>query len=137
MTTDAAATPTSTARASMLDHVVLAVLIFDGFLCAVLSVVFLPSRIGSTAFPVSILVAAVANLALVYAARTVATGGRAALPLVAWIVGFLLCMAGGPGGDVLVLSSPLTLLLVVGALAPAGVFLVRAAVNSLSALTAT
>lgn len=120
---------------SWLDPVILGVLIFDGFLCAVLSVLFLPTHLGTTAFPISILVAAVANLALVIAARTVTTPGRAALPLAGWIVGFLVCMVGGPGGDVLVLSSPLTLLLLVGAIAPAAVFLFKVAINRLATLS--
>ena len=81
---------------SWLDPVILGVLIFDGFLCAVLSVLFLPTHLGTTAFPISILVAATANLVLVIAARTVTTPGRAALPLAGWIVGFLVCMVGGP-----------------------------------------
>lgn len=117
---------------SFLDPVILGVLIFDGFLCAVLAVIFLPSYLGTTPFPVSILVAAVVNLVLVIAARTVTTAGKAALPLAGWIAGFLLCMVGGPGGDVLVLSSPLTLLLLVGALAPAVVYLFKVASNALT-----
>lgn len=117
----------TTGGLSFLDPIILAVLTVDGFLCAVLSVVFLPSYLGTTPFPLSILVAAVFNLALVIAARTVTTTGKAAIPLVGWIVGFLVCMAGGPGGDVLVLSSPLTFLLLIGALAPAAVYLFKVA----------
>lgn len=119
-------------RLAFLDPVILGVLIFDGFLCAVLSVIFLPSYLGTTPFPVSILVASVFNLGLVIAARTVTTTGKAALPLAGWIAGFLFCMVGGPGGDVLVLSSPLTFLLLVGALAPAIVYLFRVASKALA-----
>lgn len=112
---------------SLLDPVILGVLVIDGFICGVLSVIFLPSYLGTTPFPVSILVAAVVNLGLVIVARTVTTTGKAALPLAGWIAGFLLCMSGGPGGDVLVMSSPLTFLLLIGALAPATVYLFRVA----------
>ncbi|MFC9557230.1 hypothetical protein ACFTWF_41145 [Rhodococcus sp. NPDC056960] len=107
-----------------LGRITLALLVFDGFLCAVLSVLFLPSYIGATPFPISILVAAVVNLALVIAARST-TGriGAGVLPLAGWGAGFLLCMVGGPGGDVLVLASVSTLLLLFGALVPAAVYL--------------
>jgi hypothetical protein len=44
-------------------------------------------------------------------------------------------MVGGPGGDVLVLSSPLTFLLLVGAIAPAAVFLFKVAINRLATLS--
>ncbi|MGC0362958.1 hypothetical protein ABH922_000942 [Rhodococcus sp. 27YEA15] len=127
---------TSQSRWAWLDPIILGVLIFNGFTCAVLSVLFLPTYIGSTPFPISILVAAVVNLALVVTARGVTKSGTAALPLIGWVAGFVLCMIGGPGGDVLVLSSPLTLLLVAGALVPAGVFLVRVVLNRLAELTA-
>ncbi|MFE5705510.1 hypothetical protein [Rhodococcus koreensis] len=105
-------------------RITLALLVFDGFLCAVLSVLFLPSYLGATPFPISILVAAVANLALVIAARS--TTGRirsGVLPLAGWGAGFLLCMFGGPGGDVLMLASVWTLLLLIGSLLPAAVYL--------------
>lgn len=111
----------------------LALLVFDGFLCAILSVLFLPLYLGATPFPVSILAAAVVNLALVIAARSI-TGrsGAAALPLAGWGLGFLLCMLGGPGGDVLLLASAWTLLLLIGALVPAAVYLGRVSVKDLA-----
>ncbi|MCQ4119933.1 hypothetical protein [Rhodococcus tibetensis] len=101
----------------VLARVTLALLVFDGFLCAVLAVLFLPMYLGATPFPVSILVAGAVNVALVIAARS-ATGrvGSAALPLVGWTAGFLLCMLGGPGGDILLLASAWTLLLFLGGL---------------------
>lgn len=114
-----------------LGRVTLALLVFDGFLCAVLSVLFLPSYLGATPFPISILAAAVANLALVIAARS--TTGRVrsgVLPLVGWGVGFLLCMFGGPGGDVLMLASVWTLLLLIGSLLPAAVYLWKVSVKA-------
>ncbi|MDV7245732.1 MULTISPECIES: hypothetical protein [Rhodococcus] len=108
----------------VLARATLALLVFDGLLCAVLAVLFLPLYLGATPFPVSILVAGAVNVALVIAARS-ATGrvGAAALPLVGWIVGFLLCMLGGPGGDVLLLASVWTLLLFLGALIPPAAYL--------------
>lgn len=109
----------------------LALLTFDGFLCALLSVFFLPVYLGGTPFPVTILFAAVVNLLLVIGARVVTTRPRlAALPLVAWVVGFLVCMVPGPGGDVLLLGDWRTLLLLVGALAPAGVYLFKVTLDA-------
>ncbi|GAB2658975.1 hypothetical protein ABI214_06125 [Prescottella soli] len=112
----------------------LALLTFDGFLCAVLSVLFLPAYIGTTPFPVTILVAAVVNLLLVLGARKFAVGALgAALPLFGWLFGFGVCMIGGPGGDVLVFQDWRTLLLFVAALMPAGLYLFRLRLESLIA----
>ena len=119
----------------------MALLVFDGFLCAVLSVLFLPLWLGATPFPISILFAAVVNVLLVIAARSVT--GRVSsglLPLGGWLVGFVLCMFGGPGGDILLLPSVWTVLLLVGGLVPAAVYLwtvcLRTALGSVSAGTA-
>lgn len=102
----------------------LGLLVFNGFLCAILSVLFLPAYLGAVPFPVSILGAAIVNLLLVVAARSlVPRASSAVLPLAAWAFGFLLCMFGGPGGDVFLLADIRTLLLLVGAIAPAAVYL--------------
>lgn len=112
----------------------LALLTFDGFLCAVLSVLFLPAYIGTTPFPLSILVAAVVNLLLVLGARKFTDRALgAALPLFGWLFGFGLCVIGGPGGDVLVFEDWRTLLLFVAALLPAGLYLFRVRLESLVA----
>ncbi|MFC9764753.1 hypothetical protein [Rhodococcus jostii] len=134
MTVGTAAKP---GHLDVLGRVTLALLVFDGFLCAVLSVLFLPTYLGATPFPISILAAAVANLALVIAARsTTGRVGTGVLPLAGWGFGFLLCMFGGPGGDVLMLASVWTLLLLFGSLVPAAVYLwkvsARAAFGSVS-----
>ncbi|WFR71880.1 hypothetical protein P9209_24935 [Prescottella defluvii] len=112
----------------------LALLTFDGFLCAILSVLFLPAYIGTVPFPVTILVAAVVNLLLVLGARKFAVGALgAALPLFGWLFGFGVCMIGGPGGDVLVFQDWRTLLLFVAAPMPAGLYLFRVRLQSLIA----
>ncbi|WP_072688014.1 hypothetical protein [Rhodococcus marinonascens] len=121
MTSVAAANP---GHLDVRGRITLALLVFDGFLCAILSVLFLPLYLGATPFPISILAAAVVNLALVIAARsTTGRVGTGALPLAGWGFGFLLCMFGGPGGDALLLVSVWTLLLVVGAVIPALAYL--------------
>ncbi|MBY6411679.1 hypothetical protein HQ346_12980 [Rhodococcus sp. BP-252] len=108
----------------LVSRATLAVLIFDGFLCGVLSVLFLPTYLGSIPFPVSALLAGVANVALLFAARKVAERPAAiASPLIGWGVGVLLCMFGGPGGDVLLLADWRTALLLVGGAVPPGILL--------------
>ncbi|MGF7121119.1 hypothetical protein [Rhodococcus sp. BE178] len=122
--------PVSTAEA----RTTLALLTFDGFLCAVLSVLFLPAYLGTTPFPVSILVAAVVNLLLVLGARKFTERPvLAALPIFGWLFGFGLCVIGGPGGDVLVFEDWRTLLLFVAAVLPAGVYLFRVQLDSIVA----
>ncbi|WP_206615784.1 hypothetical protein [Rhodococcus xishaensis] len=112
----------------------LALLTLDGFLCAVLTVLFLPAYIGTAPFPVSILVAAGVNLLLVVGARQFTDRVLvAALPLFGWLFGFGICTIGGPGGDVLVFEDWRTLLLFVAAILPAGVYLFRVQVDSIFA----
>lgn len=126
-----AATQTDFTEPTAFDRVLLAVLMFDGFLCAVLSVLFLPLYVGGTPFPIVILIAAVANLMLVRTARSVTgRGGTGFLPLAAWLFGFAVCLIGGPGGDIVLLQSVWTLLLVIGALVPSAVFLWKIAVSA-------
>jgi len=112
---------------------VVALLVVDGLICAVLSVLFLGMYIGSVPFPISILVAAVVNLLLVMAVRT-ETGslGKATWPLVAWTVGFLLCLVGGPGADQLAVADWRILLLPIAALGPAGLYLFSARINAIT-----
>ncbi|MGW0172554.1 hypothetical protein ACWDUM_01785 [Rhodococcus sp. NPDC003322] len=110
----------------ILDRFILVLLVFDGFLTAILAVLFLPARLGSAPFPVSVLAAAVVNVLLVLGARTVTDRpGRYALPLAGWFVGFLVCMVGGPGGDSLLIADWRSLLLLVGGLVPPMVLLFK------------
>ncbi|MFD4180295.1 hypothetical protein [Rhodococcus sp. NPDC058514] len=119
-------TSTAPPGRGILDSAILGLLVFDGVLTAVLAVLFLPAHLGSVAFPISALVAAVINVLLVLGARTVTDRtSRAALPLLGWFLGFVLCMFGGPGGDSLLLASPLTLLLLGLAVVPAGLLLLK------------
>jgi hypothetical protein len=110
----------------IVDRLLLALLVFDGFLTALLAVLFLPAHLGSVAMPVSALVAGVVNVLLVWGARSVSgTVGRASWPLVAWFVGFLVCMVGGPGGDGLLPADWRTLLLLAAGLLPPIVLLFK------------
>ncbi|CAM3185091.1 Integral membrane protein [Prescottella defluvii] len=126
--------PTSPPVSAAEARTTLALLTFDGFLCAVLSVLFLPAYLGTAPFPVSILAAAVVNLLLVLGARKFTERPvLAALPIFGWLFGFGLCMIGGPGGDLLVFEDWRTLLLVVAALLPAGLYLFRIRLESILA----
>ncbi|MCL2534620.1 MAG: hypothetical protein FWE39_10665 [Nocardiaceae bacterium] len=129
-----APSPVTDAPTAAESRTTLALLTFDGFLCAVLSVLFLPAYIGTAPFPVSILVAAVVNLLLVLGARKFTDRAVvAALPIFGWLFGFGVCMIGGPGGDVLVLGDWRTLLLFVAAVLPGGIFLFRVQLESMVA----
>lgn len=115
--TGAAATAAPFAVA--LAPVILVLLAVDALITLVLEVLYLPSYLGSVAFPITALLAGVINTGLVYAAGTVSE--RASLrylPLVVWTLGFLACSTRGPGGDVLLGSDWRTLLLLIGGLAP-------------------
>ncbi|MFC4605614.1 hypothetical protein [Rhodococcus kronopolitis] len=121
--------PDHTTR-GILDSAILALLVFDGFLTAVLAVLFLPLRLGTVPFPVAALIAAAVNVLLVFGARTVTDrASRMALPLLGWFVGFVVCMFGGPGGDAMMLADWRTLLLLVAGLVPAGVLLMKFAAD--------
>lgn len=112
------------APSGLLDRLVLALLVFDGFLTAILAVLFLPLRVGGVPAPISALVAAVVNVLLVLGARSVTNRlGRVALPLLGWFLGFLLCLVGGPGGDALLLADWRTLVLLAAGLIPAAALL--------------
>lgn len=102
-------------------HVVLALLVFDALLTLVLEVLFLPLYVGSIAFPISAVLAAVVNVLLILGARTVTDRtGLQSLPLIAWCLGFVVLLFGGPGGDVLLAPIWQTLLLLImGIAAPA------------------
>lgn len=112
---------------------VVALLVVDGLICAVLSVLFLGLYIGSVPFPISILAAAVVNLLLVMAMRTeTASLPKATWPLVAWAVGFVVCLAGGPGADQLAVADWRIMLLPIAALGPAGMYLFSVRINAIT-----
>ncbi|UYP20039.1 hypothetical protein OED52_05695 [Rhodococcus sp. Z13] len=112
---------------------VVALLVLDGALCALLSVFFLGLYIGGVPFPVTLVLSGIANLLLVMAVRTETGSLRpAVLPLVAWAVMFFVCLFGGPGGDVLLVDDWRTLLLPVTALAPAGAYLFSARIKEIT-----
>lgn len=135
MTVDpAGAMPPVTLESSGPRNGLVALLVFDGFLCAILSVMFLGLHIGAVQFPITILLAAVVNLLLVIAVRTETERfGLAMLPLGAWLVGFVACLAGGPGGDGLAMADWRILLLPIAALAPAAAYVFAARLKSLTA----
>ncbi|MQY28560.1 hypothetical protein [Nocardia aurantia] len=111
---------------ALLGALLAGVLVFDGLLTLVLEVLFLPSYLGGTPFPISALVAAFVNVLLVRGMATVATRPAAlSLPLVAWLLGFLVCSTTGPGGDILLVDSWTAPLLLACGLVPAGFVLFR------------
>ncbi|AXK87930.1 hypothetical protein IU443_18465 [Nocardia farcinica] len=75
---------------------------------------------GAVPVPITAVLAAVVNIALVAAMRTLTDSVRVAmLPVMAWTLGFLVCTFPGPGGDLVLMSEwPTLLLLVCGVGAP-------------------
>lgn len=110
----------------VLGGLLAAVLVFDGLLAVILEVLYLPLHIGATAFPIAALVAAVVNVLLVMGMRVVAARPAAmALPVMAWLFGFLICSTTGPGGDVLLTDSWTSPLLLACGIVPVGLYLFR------------
>lgn len=101
------------------------ILAFDGFLVALFAVFFLPQWIGSIPFPISGLLAGLANAVLVVMGIRALGRSYGIAPLVGFGVGLLVCMIGGPGGDVLVPNDWRMLVLVFGGFLPPLVVLFR------------
>lgn len=103
----------------VLGQVIIVLLIFDALLTLALEVLYLPTYLGSLAFPVSVVAAGVVNVLLVAGVRTVTRRPAVmGLPVVAWAFGFLVCASRGPGGDILLGSDWRTALLLFGGLLP-------------------
>ncbi|MCX4096065.1 hypothetical protein [Nocardia sp. alder85J] len=119
--------PAGSARAyALLGGLLAGLLVFNGLLTLVLEVLFLPAYIGGTPFPITALVAAVVNILLVRAMATVVSRPAAlSLPVVAWLLGFLICSTTGPGGDILLVDNWTAPLLLACGLVPAGFVLFR------------
>ncbi|WP_051407012.1 hypothetical protein [Nocardia sp. CNY236] len=110
----------------ILGRVAIVVLVLDAPLLLSLEVLYLPSNfelpsnLGSIVFPVSAVVAGVSNVALVAGVRAVTRRNLAmGLPVIAWMLGFLICASPGPGGDVMLGSDWRTaVLLLCGSVPP-------------------
>ncbi len=113
-----------TAALPWLAPLTLAVLVLDAVITLALEVLYLPFYFGSTAFPLSGVLAGAVNVALVLGARAVSPRTAAMfLPLAAWTFGFLLCASTGPGGDIMLASDWRTVLLLFCGLVPPLVFI--------------
>ncbi|WP_067893262.1 hypothetical protein [Nocardia vaccinii] len=99
-------------------------LVFNGLLTFAVEVLYLPSYIGATPFPISAAFAAVINLVLVLGMGTVVSRpATMSLPVLAWLVGFVVCLTTGPGGDVILTDSWTTPLFLACGIVPAGWYL--------------
>jgi hypothetical protein len=119
---------------SLLARITLVVLILDAVALAVIELLYLPLRVGTVPFPITILLAAVSTPWLVRSAAELG-GPRmvAAVPLVVWVLVIGVLGVGGPGGDVLLGSNWRSLLLVCGGIFPAALMLGRVRARSLAA----
>ncbi|MFD3746012.1 hypothetical protein [Nocardia sp. NPDC058633] len=115
----------------LLSGLIVALLFVDALITLAVEVLFLPTYLGSVAFPAVALLAAPINVALVYGMESVTDRiGFAFAPIVVWVFGFLVCASRGPGGDVMLGSDGRTLLLLAcGVLAPAGYLYYRSNVS--------
>ncbi|MFI9410875.1 hypothetical protein [Nocardia gamkensis] len=103
----------------VVGSVILLLLVLNALLTLALEALYLPTYLGSVAFPASAVVAGVVNVALVAGARSVTRRPAVlGLPVVAWAFGFLVCASAGPGGDILLGSDWRTALLLFGGLLP-------------------
>lgn len=102
-----------------LGPVILVVLVVNGLITLALEVLYLPTYLGSVAFPLSAALAGVVNVLLVLGASVASPRtGALFLPLIAWTLGFLACTMSGPGGDIMLGSDWRTLLLLICGLVP-------------------
>ncbi|MFX0575760.1 hypothetical protein [Nocardia nepalensis] len=102
-----------------LGPVIIGVLVLDALITLALEVLYLPTYIGTVAFPLSAVLAGVVNVLLVMGVRSITHRVSAALfPLAAWTLGFLTCSVSGPGGDIMLGSDWRTLLLLFCGLVP-------------------
>jgi hypothetical protein len=102
-----------------LGPVIIGVLVLDALITLALEVLYLPTYIGTVAFPLSAVLAGVVNVLLVMGVRSITHRVRAMLlPLAAWTLGFLTCSVTGPGGYIMLGSDWRTLLLLFCGLVP-------------------
>ncbi|CAJ1495199.1 hypothetical protein MU0083_001064 [[Mycobacterium] kokjensenii] len=103
---------------------VLALLAFDGVLCAVATALLLPAHIGAVPFPISALIGGLVNAGLVWVALGCTHSLRvAALPLWGWLLAIALMTLGGPGDDLIfadrgLMAYGVLLMIVVGSAPP-------------------
>ncbi|TSE01942.1 hypothetical protein FOS14_00675 [Skermania sp. ID1734] len=102
----------------------------SGFVSFILEVLFLPLYLGPVPFPITALAAGLWNVVLILTALNVTRQLRLlALPVVGWLVGFVIAIMRGPGGDVVLPAQWQTLLMLVVGVAPAGLVLYWLAVR--------
>ncbi|OAT69452.1 hypothetical protein AWB85_20405 [Mycobacteroides immunogenum] len=105
---------------------VMAALIFDGVISAILGAALLNTRFGGVLVPLGLIISAVLNVLLVWSALQWAPTPRwAGAPLWAFVATTMVLLFGGPGGDVVFSGFWPVLLIVIGVL-PAAYLLRRA-----------
>lgn len=99
-------TPTSASNQAVRQVLVglgAAVYFLAGIGTGIFETLLVPVRHGTTYIPISIVLAAITNIVLVWLARQLnGSGVVAALPLIGWAVVFVVMGVSGPGGDVLI-----------------------------------
>lgn len=96
------------------DRVLFGFLLLDTVVLALVELLFLPSWIGSTPFPITTAVAAVTTPMLVAAAGRISpTMQVAGAPLVVWFATVFVFGITGPGGDVMLIGNDWRTLLLI------------------------
>jgi len=126
---------------SLGGRLLLALIVLDAVLLAIIELFFLPLYLpaerGGWLLPFTIVLAAVSTPLLVRAAAEIAPRMLVAgAPLGAWLVTILVFGVGGPGGDLVLASNLRSLLLLVAGVVPCGVLLGRFAAGAVVAATA-
>ncbi|WP_216899428.1 hypothetical protein [Nocardia alni] len=99
-------------------------LVFNGLLSFAVEVLYLPTYLGSVPFPISAAFAAVVNILLAMGMGTIVSRPAAmALPVLAWLIGFVICLSPGPGGDVILTNDWTTPLFLACGIVPVGWYL--------------
>jgi hypothetical protein len=114
---------------SLVARITVVVLVADAAGLAVVELLYLPLRVGTVPFPITILLAAVSTPWLVRSAAELGGPRMAAVPLVVWVL-TLGVLVAGPGGDVLFPMDWRSALLLAGGMFPAAVVLGRAVARS-------
>lgn len=102
------------------DIALLVLLFLDGVIIGILSVAFLSLHIAAVPAPIGIAIAAIGNALLLWLASGIARPPLNWIPVFGWGLVVLICLSGGPGGDVMFPSDwRLAALILAGGAAPA------------------
>ncbi len=110
-------------RLTLERGLLLALLVFDTVLLALLELFFLPLRIGVVPLPLTVLVGAVTTPWLVSSVAKLVRPALSWVPLAVWVLVVFGVGMLGPGGDLVLIQDWRALLLIAGGALPAALAL--------------